>query len=271
MPLQGLSLESTASTTLHPAQKPPAKRKRRKSTPTVKVTKPITRDSVLEDLDAQQQVALLKIAESVQIDKDDPLWQIIAILSRNVSLQQNIPAQIRAAGADVVGEIQAAQPKTGLSRLTGLVILLAALTVAAAGAVAWLDARQHTALSASAAALAETKEGQLALQLAQHNDLEEALDACHGERLTVVSGRQACAVPLWLEGPPPPDRRWSDTALSWLRGLWAWLNTLHPLWLFGTGFLLWPVLRYGVLAIETLQRFWLFRLVFHVERPPSDD
>jgi hypothetical protein len=37
-------------------------------------------------------------------------------------------------------------------------------------------------------------------ELMENNDLNAALSRCTGNQITVIAGRRACSVPLWLDG-----------------------------------------------------------------------
>lgn len=107
----------------------------------------------------------------------------------------------------------------------------------------WWDAELKR-LEPAAQRLVGTESGKIALKLVQHNDLTEAVASCReGNNAFTVGGRRACYVPLWLEGPPPPDKRYADRVLAWVRGLMDWLNRLNAIGLLLAGFLAWPIVR----------------------------
>lgn len=43
------------------------------------------------------------------------------------------------------------------------------------------------------------------LRLMQHNDPRQALEHCTGSAVWSDSGRQACSIPLWIDGPGAPE------------------------------------------------------------------
>ena len=117
---------------------------------------------------------------------------------------ERLEAAAASGAARRAGEL--ARAHTLRTVLAGAAVLAGAVLAAAGGGFWWGRSTQAAVVSATEAGVsAAFREGPAAaaswLNLMQSNDPAQALATCAGGALTVVGGRRACAVPLWLDPP----------------------------------------------------------------------
>jgi len=81
-------------------------------------------------------------------------------------------------------------------------IALAVFALAGAAGGYWLGMKevQVTERRIAAAFADGTGTAKRWAELMENNDLNAALSRCTGNQITVIAGRRACSVPLWLDG-----------------------------------------------------------------------
>ena len=81
-------------------------------------------------------------------------------------------------------------------------VVLACFALAGGAGGYWLGMRevQVTERRIAAAFTDGTGTAKRWAELMENNDLDAALSRCTGNQVTVIAGRRACSVPLWLDG-----------------------------------------------------------------------